>query len=207
MFRYGSKFYRLMTLVTNLMLLNMLWILTSLPLFTMGASLSAMYYVCVQYVTKQDDGLVKLYFKAFKENFKQATLIWIPHSLMGCAVVAEYYYLSTSETGAAWWLVFGILAGLFCAVSGMIYPMIARYRNGTKAIVMNSINLSVRNLFSMVCVAILNVVPLVLLLEYTNVFLYLSLFWTFGGFALFAYINTAIILRIFRKYERPEDEA
>ena len=79
MFRYGSKFYRLMTLVTNLMLLNMLWILTSLPLFTMGASLSAMYHVCIQYVTKQDDGLVKLYFKAFKENFKQATLVWIPH--------------------------------------------------------------------------------------------------------------------------------
>ncbi|MBO5665890.1 MAG: YesL family protein [Firmicutes bacterium] len=206
MFRYGSKFYRLMTLVTNLMLLNLLWLLTSLPLFTIGASLSAMYHVCIQYVTRQDDSLMKIYFKAFKENFKQATLVWIPVSLIGCVIVAEWFYLSNTETGAAWWLAFIVLTGLFFLVSGMIFPMIARYRNTTKAIILNSINLSVRNLFSMICVAILNIVPLVLLLEYTDVFLYLGLFWTFGGFALFAYINAAIVMRIFRKYEEPEEE-
>lgn len=206
MFRYGSPFHRLMTLVSNLMLLNLLWLITSLPLVTLGASTTAMYYVTMQYVTKQDDSVFRAYFRAFKENFRQATFLWIPHGLLCVALVVELYYLTLGQTSSLWWLVFGILGGIFCMVSGMLYPMIARYRNSTRAIVINSINLSVRNLFPMLCVTILNLAPIVLLLQFTGTFLYLGLVWSFGGFSLIAYVNSAILLGIFKKYEPREQE-
>lgn len=206
MFRYGSPFHRLMTLVSNLMLLNLLWLITSLPLVTLGASTTAMYYVTMQYVTKQDDSVFRAYFRAFKENFRQATFLWIPHGLLCVALVVELYYLTLGQTNSLWWLVFGILGGVFCMVSGMLYPMIARYRNSTRAIVINSINLSVRNLFPMLCVTILNLAPIVLLLQFTGTFLYLGLVWSFGGFSLIAYVNSAILLGIFKKYEPREQE-
>jgi len=206
MFRYGSPFHRFMTLVSNLILLNVLWILTSLPVFTVGASLSALYSVTIKYVYKEDDSAIRAYFRAFKQNFKQATAIWIPHLLIGLALGAGLYYLSATETAAVWWVIFGVIAFLFCLVSGMIYPMLARYENTTTAIIFNSINISVRNLFNMVCVMILNVAPWIFALEFTSVFMYLGLIWTFIGFALIAYLNSIVIVRIFKKYDSQEQQ-
>lgn len=205
MFRYGSPFMRLMTLVANLIILNMLWLLTSLPLVTMGASTSAMYYVAFKYAGKQDDSVIKPYFRAFKENFKQATLLWIPHSLIGLMLAAELFYLSRSETATIWWIIFGILTALYLLISAMLYPMLARYENTTRSIIINSINLTFRNLFPMMCAVILNVTPLVLCLLFPDVFWRtLGMLWVFGGFALIAYLNSSILLKIFQKYEKPE---
>lgn len=196
---------RFMTLVTNLMLLNLLWIVTSLPLFTLGASMSAMYHVVFLYVTKQDESLVKPYFRAFKQSFKQATLVWIPHMLLGLVLVAELYYLSRNETAAIWWVLFGALVALFLLISALIYPMIGRYENTTRNILINSTNLAIRNLFTMFCVVILGISPLALFIILPDMFLYTALFWTFGGFSLIAYVNGIMIMRIFKKYEPKEE--
>lgn len=204
-FRYGSPFYRFMNFVTNLILLNLLWIFTSLPIFTAGASTTAMYHVLLQYVNKQDDEVVKPYFRSFKRNFKQATLIWIPHSLLGLALGAELFYLSETGAGVIWWILFVAVAVLYMMVSAMLYPMLGRYENTTRAIIFNSMNLTFRNLLPMVSAAVLNAAPLLLLLLDLEKFLWTSLVWTFGGLTLLCYLNAVIVMRIFRKYEEPEE--
>ena len=206
MFRYGSPFFRFMTLVSNLILLNLLWLFTSLPLFTIGASLSAKYFVTFQYVTKRDDSVIRAYFRAFKRNFKQATLLWIPHSMVGLAFLATMFYMSNTETSAILWVIFGILMALYLLVSAMIYPMLGRYENTTKAIIFNSMNLTIRNLLTMICVTILNVAPWVLLFGIPNMFFKTGFIWTFGGFSLIAYLNSLMIIRVFRKYETEEHQ-
>lgn len=209
MFRYGSPAHRAMLLLTNLMMLNLMVILTSLPIFTLGASISSMYSLTIKYAKKEDDSVFKAYFKAFKQNFKQATIIWIPNMLIGIALGAAAYYLSSSDTGAFLWIILAVLAFLFCLVSSMIYPMLGRYNNTTVAIIFNSINISIRNILPMLCVVFLNVVPWILAVEFTGIFLYLGLFWTFGGFSLIALLNSLVIARIFDKYTEaePEEEA
>ena len=204
-FRYGSPFYRFMNFVTNLILLNLLWIFTSLPIFTAGASTTAMYHVLLQYVNKQDDEVVKPYFRSFKRNFKQATLIWIPHSLLGLALGAELFYLSETGAGVIWWILFVAVAVLYMMVSAMLYPMLGRYENTTRAIIFNSMNLTFRNPLPMVSAAVLNAAPLLLLLLDLEKFLWTSLVWTFGGLTLLCYLNAVIVMRIFRKYEEPEE--
>jgi uncharacterized membrane protein YesL len=209
MFRYGSPAHRAMLLLTNLMMLNLMVILTSLPIFTLGASISSMYSLTIKYAKKEDDSVFKAYYKAFKQNFKQATIIWIPNMLIGIALGAAAYYLSSSDTGAFLWIILAVLAFLFCLVSSMIYPMLGRYNNTTVAIIFNSINISIRNILPMLCVVFLNVVPWILAVEFTGIFLYLGLFWTFGGFSLIALLNSLVIARIFDKYTEaePEEEA
>lgn len=206
MFRYDSPFMRFMALVANLILLNLLWIITSLPLVTAGASTTAMYYVVLQYVNKQDDAVLKPFLKSFKDNFKQATKIWIPHGLIGLALVAEYFYLTINKTDSLWWLIFVVMAGVYLLISGMLYPMLARYENVTRAIVFNSINLSFRNFFPMLTTVILNFAPIGLLMIDYEVFLRTLPLWTFGGFSLIAYLNAIIVMRIFKKYDNPEDD-
>lgn len=206
MFRYGSPFTRFMTTVANLMLLNLLWIVTSLPIITIGASTTAMYHVVLQYVNKQDETLLKPYFKSFKQNFKQATLLWIPHGLIGLALVAELFYMTDGQTGAVWWVIFAVLAVAYLLISAMLYPMLARYENTTRNIVINSINLSFRNILPMLSAVVLNITPLALMIIDYNAFLYTALFWTFGGFSLIAYLNSILIMRIFKKYEKPAED-
>ena len=85
-FHWDSPLMRFMMLITNLICLNVLWLLCCLPVVTAGAATAAMYSVLFLYITKQDDGVLKPYFKAFKENFKSVTPAWILHLLIGIAL-------------------------------------------------------------------------------------------------------------------------
>jgi len=57
------------------MVLNLLWCICSIPIFTIGASTTAVYYVTLKLVRDEEDGTFRSFFKSFKENFKQATAI------------------------------------------------------------------------------------------------------------------------------------
>ena len=82
-FHPDSKAVRFLTVLCNLVILNFLWILTSLPVVTVGASNSAMFAVLFQYLDQGSDAVVKPYFKAFAANFKQSTQVWIHVMLVG----------------------------------------------------------------------------------------------------------------------------
>lgn len=199
-FRWDSPLMRLMMLITNLICLNVLWLLCCLPIITAGAATTAMYYVLFQYITKQDDSVLKPFFKAFKENFKTVTPVWILHLLIGSALGAEAFYLSQ---GAQLWLkvVFGLLLLVYAGVSGYLYPIFARYNTSRKKAVFNSFALSTRHLFTTCCVVILNAVPLAMLLLLPEVFWKTILLWTLGGFSLLAYLCGQMLLVVLRKYE------
>lgn len=73
----GAKFYEFCVKLMELMGLNFLVLITSLPIFTIGASFSAMHTVLVKIYRDEEDKITREFFSAFKKNFKQATLIWL----------------------------------------------------------------------------------------------------------------------------------
>ena len=94
LFSLDSPFGQKLTLLSNLVLLNLLWILCSIPIVTMGAATAAMYHVIFLYITNQDDAVIKPFFKAFAGSLKQATAVWLLHLLCGGMLVAEAFYLA-----------------------------------------------------------------------------------------------------------------
>ena len=205
-FHWDSPLMRFMMLITNLICLNVLWLLCCLPVVTAGAATAAMYSVLFLYITKQDDGVLKPYFKAFKENFKSVTPAWILHLLIGIALGAEAFYLSQ---GSELWLkvIFGILLFLYMGVGAYLYPILARYETTRKQALMNSILLSARHFFTTVCVVILQAVPLALILLRPDYFWKSILLWTVGGFSLIAYLCAMMILPVLKKYDpQPAEE-
>ena len=60
-----------------LMILNLLTVLCCIPVFTTGAAITALYSVTLRLVRKEDERIIAGYFRAFCDNFKQATLIWL----------------------------------------------------------------------------------------------------------------------------------
>ena len=76
-FGRGTKFLEFATKLSELMWLNFLTFLCCLPVFTIGAATSAMHTVLIQIFRDEESQITATFFKAFKKNFKQATLVWL----------------------------------------------------------------------------------------------------------------------------------
>ena len=90
----GAKFYEFSVKLMELMWLNLLVLITSLPIFTIGASFSAMHKVLVQIYRDEEEKITRVFFSAFKENFKRATLIWLIYLGIYGVLVLDYWALN-----------------------------------------------------------------------------------------------------------------
>lgn len=196
---------RFMMLITNLIALNVLWLLGCIPIVTAGASTVAMHTVLLSYINRKDDAVLKPFFRAFRENFRTVTPLWLMNLLVGAVMVAEIVYLSV---GAQLWLkvVFGVLLLIYGAATSYLYPLLARYETTAKQALLNSFMLPVRHLLSSVCVVTLNVLPVFLLVAFPELFWKSILVWTVIGFSLIAYLDLKILLPVFQKYESATEE-
>ena len=76
-FSPDSKFMQVVSRFSDLVVLNILFLLTCLPLFTVGAACSALYTVTFRIIRSREEPIVRSYFRAFRENFKQGTSLWL----------------------------------------------------------------------------------------------------------------------------------
>ena len=204
-FRLDSPLMKLLTLITNLLCLNVIWLISCIPIVTAGAATTAMYYVVFQYINKKDDAVLKPFFHSFKENFRLVTPVWIMNLLIHGVFVAEFFYISR---GAENWLKIAVVVLLFIYVgaSSYLYPLFARFQTTAGNAIRNSFALSVRHFPSTFCMVLLNLMPVVLILLAPDSFFDLSMVWLLGGFSLIAYINGWILKVVFKKYEPEETE-
>lgn len=135
LFSQDSLFYRFMSAVWDLIVLNVLWIITCIPVVTVGAATTALYAVVFSYVDKNDGNIVRNFFKEFIRNMKKATILWMIVLGIGMFMYVEIYLMSVMHGD-----VNGILAGVITGILTLvlvadvllmlyIFPMQARYEN------------------------------------------------------------------------------
>lgn len=88
-FSMDNKFFTFMNKVADLCILNIICLVCCIPIVTAGASITAMYYVTLKMVRNEEAYIVRSFFKSFKDNFKQATII----NLIMIAVGAVLYLI------------------------------------------------------------------------------------------------------------------
>ena len=93
-FNMDSPIMRFLNLVADLMIMNFVVTLCCLPIITIGASVTAMHYVMLKMVRGEDGYLVKDFFKSFKLNFKQATIIWLIMLLLIAVFVGDFFIVN-----------------------------------------------------------------------------------------------------------------
>ena len=94
-FNPDSKFTHFTNKFSDLITLNLWFVLTSLPLITIGASATAMHYVLLRiYRDELEYSITKNYFRAFRENFRQATAIWIIYIAFGAVLFADLFFIA-----------------------------------------------------------------------------------------------------------------
>lgn len=208
-FNYDSKFSRFMTRLMDLVLLNFAFILTCIPIFTIGASITALYSISLKMVRNEEGYVVRGYFKAFARNFKQATVFWLIALLLYFLlyIVHTAAFVNGGLLASAYTVITWVLAILYSLFFLFVFPLIATFENTLKGTAKNALAMIIAH-FPMVITAYLTVaVPLFISFGVdTKIMQYALLFWILIGFSLIAFWSSVYLNRIFARY-REEDAA
>ena len=114
-FNMDNGLFRALGKLADLMLLNILFLVCSLPIFTIGASFTAMYYVTLKLAENEEGYIARGFWKSFKQNFKQATIIWLILLFFGIVLVLDLLILKDS-TGTFVTVLRVVITELLCHV-------------------------------------------------------------------------------------------
>lgn len=189
--------------VFDLILLNFLTLLCSLPILTAGASLAALHKVCQSIVFETDAGIVKPFFRAFRDNFRQATLMWLGMLLVTAALVCDVLLVMAYFGGSKlMYILVGILALLVLGICAYLLPLVVRYSNTLRQHLGNALALAVVKLPKTLLLVVLNLLPALLLLLSPRLFAQTLIFWVVIGFAFVAYIQESLLKSVYAQLEK-----
>lgn len=206
MFEFNHKWNVYLSKVYDLFLLNMLWLLCSLPIVTMGAANTAIYYVSLKMAEKREGNIVRSYFYSFRQNLKQGILLQI---LFNILLLPLLYFVRLSEGEKE-----GSLIRWICILSAVLlvlifsyaYPLLARFDNTIKNTLINAAKLAVLYPGVSLRMLMLNLSPFVFFVFFTKLFLRSFLLWAAFGFALIAYLNSLMLCKLFKDLLPEEEE-
>ena len=203
LFRYDGFLFRFINKMVDAVGLSLLWLITSLPLITMGAATTALYYTTHKVIHYDRGRVWSEFWKCFLSSFKQATplglLMQVLIYLLG--VNAYSSYMMVMSGNATLWIFLAVLIPLVLILMWAVYlfPLIARFHSTTKAVMKNCLLIALRNL------------PLTLLLvglfvACVAVVFFVPLSFTYMPVA-YMMLSSVILEKIFQKYMSPEDLA
>ena len=200
-FSSDSKLMQAMGRIGDLVILNLLFFISCLPLFTIGAASAALYTVCFQMGTEKESGIFRTYVRAFRENFKQGTVVFLILALFLLAGFFDTLLLSS----LAGWLRYGcILTAILLVLAVLMYsyafPLLSQFSNGIRGTLKNALFLSLGYLPRSLLIAAVNVFPTALALLDLYLFLQMGFLWVFLYFSAAAYLNSLLLKKVFAQY-------
>ncbi len=191
-FRADGPIYGFMSRLWDMVKLNACWLLCSLPIVTMGAATTAAFHVTMKMVDNQEGYIGKSFFKAFRENLKQG-------SIMGCLLLVAAYAVYLD---AELWRVYDsplfftiFVLSAYVVITGFLYAfaLLARYQNTVINTLRNSFGISMRYFFRTIfLVAILAFEVILILWNSTTLFFGIligpaSMILTISGTAMYVF--------------------
>lgn len=200
---YDSRFSRVLSRLTELVLLNFVFLLTCIPFFTIGASVTALYSTTLKMVRNEEGYIIRGYFKDFKENFKQATAFWLIELLLYAQLRVLYVAAAVNGgrliqiyTVITWTL--GILYSLYFL---FVFPLTATFRNTFFKIAGNAFIMIITHFPWVLASYLIVVLPVALSFGInTRILKFSMLFWILIGFALLLFLSSFCLNRIFIRY-------
>lgn len=195
---------QLLSRIYDLAVLNLLFLLTCVPIFTIGAASTALYTVCFRMDTEKEDGIFRSYFRAFRDNFRQGVLLWLLFLLFSGSCLINILLFSSRFPVLVpfFWLLFALSIMLF----GYVFPLLSRFSNDIRSTLKNALALCLGYLPRSLILGILNIFPWAILVMNLYAFLNMAFAWVFLYFSAAAYLNSLILKKIFAPYLNTEEE-
>lgn len=196
-----NKFFQSIGKLVDCVCLSMLWFFLSIFIIPAGAATTALYYAVNKVIRNGRGYMGKEFWHAFRTNFKQSTIVWLIvlaiYALMGSDAYITYQYAVAGEKIGTLYIVFFILMLFVTMWVNYLFPYIARFENTTKVILKNTLIISLANLGWTVL--------MFLILAIMVYAIYILPFLVFILPAIYMWIISVFMEKIFRKYMTPED--
>jgi len=203
---------RFLTNAWDLFMLNICWIVCSLPVLTMGPATSALFSVLLKIVQEEPVAPVKEFFQALKRNFKQAFVLGLIALLVAFVGYVDYQYaiLQDGTFKTVFLIVTGILAALWLIFVTYVFPLQARFENTLKGHVLNAFAMAIVAPGKTVSAWLILAFPILAVLVYPDYAItYLGWLYFMYGASLPFYWVAGIVSKVFQKIEegkKPHDE-
>lgn len=207
-FNVDSKFSVFMSRVFDLIVLNVIACVCSIPLFTVGANLTALYYVTLKMAKNEESYIIRAYFKSWKENFKQATIIWLFSAVLGIVLLVDLIMSNRmgGTVSTVMKYIFMVIMVLFLFFFTYVFPVLAQFYNTTKNTMRNAILMSITHLPYTILMLLVTFGPFILAILIPEVFVWYTLYALLGGLSVPALVNSYMFKKIFAKYMPKEEE-
>mgnify|MGYP001043368663 CR=1 FL=1 len=199
MFKLDSPLVNFLNKVADIMILGILFMVACIPVITAGASFTAAYYMGFKMVKNEETYIIKGFLKAFKENFRQATIIWILVLLLAAVIMMDYRIILYSGIEFVSWVRIAMVSVTLVAALGLVFvfPLQARFQNTVKHTIKNAFLMALSHLPSAFVLILVYAVPYFILYLVPQIFPVVFLL----GFGGIFYFKSFVLLRVFRKYE------
>ena len=211
-FELDSFASRFLTAVCNLIFVNIIFIITCIPIFTIGASLCGFYKVLFEIINKEEIGVFHDYFKEFKRCFVKATLFWIPMLLVLSFFALELYWILNGMPGTSGWMIVPIVlvAVLIFCIAIYYFPILAVFDNTAKETIRNAILLGIGNFPTTIMIFMIHLGVFIVLARGDGLAVAIGSLMLFFGFAVIGllcafFINRTLPVSTKLEYE-DEDE-
>lgn len=202
LFSYDNKFFEILGKITDIVILNLLCIISCLPIVTIGASITTAYYVAMKMIKDEETYIVKEFIRSFKENFKTSTIVWCIMLIIGLTLLFDFYMatlVSHESISKVLQFIFIMIGIIYTFTLTYAFPIMSKFENTIKNIIINSALISIQNLPYTVIIVTLNLSPILLINLFSSywgqiIFLYIVI-----GFGIIICINSIIFENIFNK--------
>lgn len=181
--------YKFMTRLWDMIKLNFLWLICSLPIVTIGVSTIAAFTITLKMVEEKEGYIARAFFKAFKANFKQGIVIG-PITIVFAAALYLDFTLGKQYIG---FVILGILSDFLFGIAIIYtYPLLARYENKLLKTIRNSMRIAMRYFGRTIFLVVVLVIEYIIFFRFTKITLLIgilvgpaTMILTVSGFAMY----------------------
>lgn len=204
-FNPDNPVYQFLDKLSDFMIINIMFILFSLPIVTIVPSAAAMYYTLTKLHNQEIDSIFLCFFRSFKQNLKQGIFTGIILIIVGGILLFDLLNMPNLLTPQSSLMsnISGIFVGLFSLLFFFILlylaPILSQYNVSTKYLFLNALLFSIKNLFTTILLAFLSLVIPLLCLFSIEFWRIAFIFYITIGFAFIANLKNYFIQRTFFK--------
>ena len=204
LFNIDSPLMKALGKVADLMILNLLVVIMCIPVITAGAAFSAMHYVLLKMVRGEEGYVIKSFFRSFKENFRQATILWLIVLLFVLIFIVDFLILRYSGIAFPRILVYSLLFLVLIGAMLVIYifALQSHFVNTVRGTLKNAVLIMIANLPRSIVMLILTLMPAALLYVTSRIMPLVLLL----GITVPAYGCAFLYSPVFRRFEGEEEK-
>ncbi|SFH86226.1 DUF624 domain-containing protein [Pisciglobus halotolerans] len=204
-FSTEGKIYSGMERIYQILLLNSIFIISCLPVVTIGVALASAYGTAYKMIDHSEGVLYKEYLRQLKLNMLPATKLWVLILAVIGAGFWTFPYVQSFMVGnkIAYYLTMVFITFLVL-MSLYLFPLIARFDNSLSGTVVNAMILSFKHLPQSIIVFFITIGGVVIVPIYLPKLLFV---WLFTGIGTVIFINANILMNVFKKYDIIEERS